>query len=58
MKNKFRKAVVGICAGVMFQFGGCGPIIQDLALSAAWEFIWDNDATLDFFGDDAPGLLS
>lgn len=43
--------------GGMFQLGGCGPIVQDLLLSAAWEFIWDNDATFDFSGDDAPGLI-
>ena len=58
MSGRIRKRWVAILLGVVFQFGGCGFIVQDLALSAAWEFIGDNDVVLDLFGDDGPGLLT
>jgi len=35
-----------------------GRGVQDLALSALWKFIWDNDSVLDFFGDENPGLIT
>ncbi|HSS65453.1 MAG TPA: hypothetical protein VLS27_13540 [Gammaproteobacteria bacterium] len=55
--KRFKKMLAVAVAGAMFQLGGCGPIVQDLVLSATWEFIWDNDSTFDFFGDDGPGLI-
>jgi hypothetical protein len=58
MSRTIRKGWVALVAGVLLQFGGCGPIVQDLALSAAWEFIWDNDVVFDLFGDDGPGLVT
>ncbi|HUU82817.1 MAG TPA: hypothetical protein VM243_04860 [Phycisphaerae bacterium] len=58
MRGTIRKSLIVLLAGVVFQFGGCGYVIRDLALSAAWEFVWDNDVVFDFFGDDGPGLLT
>jgi hypothetical protein len=58
MSRRIKKRFAVLLAGVLCQFGGCGFILQDLALSAAWEFIWDNDAVFDFFGDDGPGLIT
>ena len=58
MKRITRKTWVVLLTGVVFQLGGCVPIVQDLVLSAAWEFLWDNDVLFDFFGDDGPGLLT
>ena len=58
MRDSMRKTLVVLLAGLMFQFGGCGFAVRDLALSAAWEFIWDNDVVFDFFGDDGPGLFT
>lgn len=58
MSRTIRKGWVTRVAGVVFQFRGCAPIVQDLALSAAWEFVGDNDTVFDFFGDDGPGLVT
>jgi hypothetical protein len=33
-------------------------VLQDLALSALWEFIWDNNSVLNLFGDENRGLIS
>jgi hypothetical protein len=56
--KKFKRSIAVAVLATVFQFGGCGAVLQDLALSAAWEFIWDNDSVLDFFGDDSPGLIT
>lgn len=57
MKSKFKKSMMVLVAGSMMQLGGCfGPILQDAALSAAYEFIWDG-GLFDFFGDSAPGIF-
>jgi hypothetical protein len=58
MNKVIRKAWVAVLAGVVFQFGGCGPILQDVAINAVTEFIWDSDVVFDFFGDDGPGLIT
>lgn len=58
MNSVIKKTCATLLAGVVFQFGGCGAIVQDMVLSAAWEFIWDNDVIFDFFGDDGPGLVT
>ncbi|MFQ5491020.1 MAG: hypothetical protein ACE5GE_09890 [Phycisphaerae bacterium] len=59
MGKKLMKGGAILGAGcVMFQFGGClgGDavrfILTDLALSAAGEFVLDNDAVFDLFQDD------
>ncbi|MCK4659129.1 MAG: hypothetical protein KAV82_06360 [Phycisphaerae bacterium] len=51
--------LVAVC-GSMLGWGGClgggdswwGVIAQDLAMDAAWEFLYDNDAVYDLFDDD------
>ena len=58
MSRVMRKTWVALLAGMLFQLGSCAAVVQDLALSAAWEFVWDNDTLLDFFGDDGPGLVT
>ena len=59
MRKRMMKSVAVLLAGVVFQFGGCGgQLLRDLALIAATEFVWDNDAVFDFFGDDGPGLFT
>ena len=49
MSRRIRDGCVAILMGVVFQLGGCWPIVQDLALSATWECIWDNDVVFDCF---------
>lgn len=58
MRKRVRQSCGLLLAGVLFQFLSCGPILKDLVLSAAWEFIWDADVVFDFFGDDGPGLFT
>lgn len=65
MKRKGMKlVVVTTLLGSIAQFGGCigglfgDGFLTDLTRSAIFEFIWDNDSTLDFFGDDGPGLIT
>jgi hypothetical protein len=59
MGKKLTKAMgVAAVGGAAFGFlGGCtdswwGRILQDAALSATYEFLWDNDAVFDLFQDD------
>ena len=58
MRKCVRRSCGLLLAGVLFQFLSCGPILKDLVLSAAWEFLWDADVVFDFFGDDGPGLFT
>lgn len=59
MAKKTLKCVllVAVC-GSMFGWGGClgdgwwGYVARDLAMDAAWEFVYDNDAVFDLFQDD------
>jgi hypothetical protein len=64
MRKKFVRALMlSTAGGMILQLGGCvGDIfgsgfLLDLARSALFEFVWDNDVLLDFFGDSAPGIL-
>ena len=64
MRSKsLRGAVISAIVGSMFLATGClggkwfDRIVTDALLSGAYELIWDNDAILDFFGDDSPGLI-
>ena len=55
-KNKGKALLAATMAGAVFG-GGCldgiwGRILLDAALSAGYEFIWDNDSVLDLFEDD------
>jgi hypothetical protein len=58
MGRKLSKAVAIVAIGGMaLQFGACGSkwwqrILSDAALSAAYEWLWDNDAIFDLFQDD------
>ena len=57
-KKTMKGAAIAALLGSVLQFGGCfgnswwGRILGDAALSAAYEFIWDNDGILDLFEDD------
>jgi len=63
MRKKSLKgaALAAMTFGMLFHSISClnlnglsrwaGPILYDGALDAAWEFIWDNDQTLDLFED-------
>lgn len=57
MRKKTLKAVtIAACAGMLFQFGGClnlGNILTWGAVYAGFEFVTDNDAVFDLFGDSA-----
>jgi hypothetical protein len=59
MGSRLRRIAVGLAiGGVVLQFGGClsgrtvRRVLTDAAFSAAYEFLWDNDAVLDLFQDD------
>ena len=60
MAKKTLKCVllVAVC-GSAIGWGGClggdswwGVVARDLAMDAAWEFVYDNDAVFDLFQDD------
>ena len=57
-KKTMKGAAIAALLGSVLQFGGCfgsswwGRLLEDAALSAAYEFIWDNDGILDLFEDD------
>lgn len=57
-KNLMKGGAILGAGAMMFQFGGClnGDtvrfILTDLALGAAGEFVFDNDAVFDLFQDD------
>jgi len=64
-RRSLRMAVMATLLGSLSQFGciNLGNVFgdgfwTDLGRSAIFEFIWDNDTTLDFFGDDGPGLIT
>ena len=58
MGNKFAKvAAFAAVGGMACAWWGCGSgwwkkVLVDAGLSAAYEFLWDNDAVFDLFQDD------
>lgn len=56
--RKARLVALTAVGGIMLQFGAClgsgawRYVLTDAALSAAYEYVWDNDAVLDLFQDD------
>ncbi|MCP4589563.1 MAG: hypothetical protein GY842_02340 [bacterium] len=58
-KRTLKVALLAAVCGSMLGWGGCldgdswwGYVVRDAALSATYEFLWDNDAVFDLFQDD------
>ena len=57
-KRTLKVGLLEAVCGSMLGWGGClgdswwGVALQDLAMDAAWEFVYDNDAVFDLFQDD------
>ncbi len=56
-KKTLKGVAVTALGGTVLGFGGCldgfwGWLVRDAAASAAYEFVWDNDAVFDLFQDD------
>ncbi len=58
MAKRMTRILVAAVLGSTVLFGGClgsgvwRTVVTDAALSAAYEFVWDNDAVFDLFQDD------
>jgi hypothetical protein len=59
MTSRTAKVVALVAmGGLVMQFGGClggnvlRTVVTDAALSATYEFLWDNDSVFDLFPDD------
>jgi len=57
-KKLMKGAAITALGGTVLGWGGClgdswwGYVVRDAALSAVYEFVWDNDAVFDLFQDD------
>jgi hypothetical protein len=57
-KKVVKIGVLLVTGSMMLGWGGClgdgwwGWLVRDAAASAAYEFVWDNDAVFDLFQDD------
>jgi hypothetical protein len=57
-----KMTAIALCLGTMLGLGSCiGSALQalwtSLPITLLTEFVLDNDAILDIFGDSAPGTL-
>jgi hypothetical protein len=57
-KKMLKLGALAAMGGIVLGWGGClgsgfwGFVVRDAALSAVYEFVWDNDAVFDLFQDD------